>query len=360
MSDGEFRYALVGCGDISHFHGRAARNSQADIRFVACCDMVAERAERWAQTFGCDAAYTDYEKMIREHQPDAVFLATWPTGHREQIEQCLNAGAKNILSEKALAASAEDALAIWRMALDADARVMEGFMYRHHPSIAYLARRIADGAVGEIDAIRATFSAFDPENVDPNDESRNWRQRRECGGGVPYDLACYCVNACSFFAGDLPLRVFCVGDTHETLGLINRMYAMIEYANGVVGEVESSKLADMSQELLLVGAKGRLRLPVSWTQYESVDVTETHCTGWVAYDTTLHQVPAADSYQLQLEHFADACRERAPQRVPLAESVVNAHIIDAMIASMETHEAREVQLSGDLVDDLKRSRENRS
>src|SRR5262245_29821344 len=89
------RIGLVGCGGISHLHARAA--------IVACCDIRRDVAETWARRYGCERAYGDDEAMLREHDLDAVLLATWPAQHHQQVLHCLRAGVRNILCEKALA-----------------------------------------------------------------------------------------------------------------------------------------------------------------------------------------------------------------------------------------------------------------
>ena len=127
---------IVGCGDISHFHARAIEAVSDKIHFTACCDVDRERAEEWATQYDVSAAYGSLEEMLRAETLDAVLLATWPNLHRSQIEFCLNSGIKQILCEKALAITGSEATEIWDMVQNADAFLMEGFMYRH-PQLAF-------------------------------------------------------------------------------------------------------------------------------------------------------------------------------------------------------------------------------
>src|SRR5689334_8793208 len=131
---GPIRLGIVGCGSISHWHGRAAAQT-ADVDIVACCDVQQATAEAWRDRYGSERAYTDYRRMVREHALDGVLLATWPPHHLEQIETCLDAGIRNILCEKSLTVGSADADRVWELARAADALVVEGFMYRHHPAM---------------------------------------------------------------------------------------------------------------------------------------------------------------------------------------------------------------------------------
>lgn len=273
--------------------------------------------------------------MIRSHELDAVLLATWPNLHREQILGCLEAGVRNILCEKALAVTGAEALEIQAAAAKADVLLVEGYMYRHHPAIRRIDELLATGVVGAPDAISAAFSLFDPEESSPDDPGRDWRQRLECAGGVPYDLACYCVDACNRFARTAPRRVMAVGGESARYGTVDRLFGLIEYEDGLVGLLESSKRTDFDHELRISGSRGHIRLPVAWRIETATDVLLSRSVGWGEFETETFPIPEVDPYRLQLESFALAARGEGPPVPTLAESVLNAITLDALLASAE-------------------------
>ena len=337
------RVGIVGCGGIAERHGAAATGC-AEATIVACCDVRNERAEEWAQRYGCERAYADHLTMIREHDLDAVLLATWPVQHREQILACLDAGVRHILCEKSLALTAAEATEIWTAAREADALVVEAFMYRHHPAIAKLEELLAGGAIGELDNVRAAFSLLDPEDSPPDDPTRDWRQRPECGGGVPWDLACYCIDACNHFAPGLPRSALALATTSARYGTVNRLYGLIEYEGGTVGHIESSKRSDFDHELDLSGSHGRLLLPVAWRIEDIVEIELSRGAGWGAFETTSHAIAVVDPYRLQLERFAAAVRGTAPPLPTLSDSVIGAFTLDALLTSAAERTAIPVDL----------------
>jgi len=296
-----------------------------------------ETAEAWSGRYGCERAYDDYLTMLREHELDGVVLATWPNLHHEQVLGCLEAGARNILCEKALALSSAEALEIWTAAADADALVVEAYMYRHHPAIRTMDELLAAGEVGEIDNISAAFSQPDAEESSPEDPGRDWRQQKEYGGGVPYDLACYCVDACNRFARTLPRQVLALATTNERYGTVDRLYGLIEYDDGLVGLLESSKRSDSNHELRISGSGGHVRLRVAWRIDGATEVLVSRSEGWERFETRRFPVPAVDSFRLQLESFAAAARGDMAPEPALAESVLNAITLDALLASAAEH-----------------------
>ena len=268
--------------------------------------MLDNLAEAWAADNGGAHVYTDFATMVREEPLDGVLLATWPNQHRAQIAALLDAGVRHILCEKSLALTGREGWEIFRLAQQAGAYIMEGFMYRHHPVIRRMEALLPD--LGPVDAVRACFSSHDPEVEDPDNTARDWRQRKECGGGIPYDFACYAVNACGLFSGGVPVRAFAVGGESPVYGTINRLYGMIQYANGCVGIIESSKKATMSQELEVTGPLRTLYLPVAWTIHGDSLLAVKDEGPWPLPTAETETIPDADPYRLQLENFAAVIR----------------------------------------------------
>jgi predicted dehydrogenase len=309
-----------------------AAAASRDVAIVACCDAREDAAEAWSERHGCEQSYPDYATMLREHELDAVILATWPNLHREQVLGCLEAGVRNVLCEKALALTGAEALEIWTAAAEAEALVVEGYMYRHHPALRTMDEVIA-GEIGEVDSVAAAFSLFDSEESSPDDPGRDWRQRKECGGGVPYDLACYCVDACNRFAHARPRQVRAVSTTSARYGTVDRLYGLVEYENGVVGMLASSKGSDFDHELRVNGARGHVVLPVAWRIDHPTAMVARRSVGWGKFETTQYPVPVVDAHRLQLESFAAAVRGEGVATPTLAESVLDAYTMDALLAS---------------------------
>jgi D-xylose 1-dehydrogenase (NADP+, D-xylono-1,5-lactone-forming) len=338
-----FRLGIVGCGSIAERHARGAAGS-SEVAIVACADNRVEIASEWAERHGCERAYPDYRSMLGAHDLDGVILATWPNLHCEQVLGCLEAGVRAVLCEKALALNASEAVEIWSAATEVGALVMEGFMYRRHPAIARVDELLAAGAVGEVDSVHAAFSLLDPEEGDPDDPQRDWRQRAECGGGVPYDVACYCVDACNRFAESVPRRAQAVTSTSSRYGTVVRLFGLVEYANGRVGMIESSLRSDVNHELRINASRGHIRLPIAWRIDHPTEVVQARSVGWDVFEENRYAVPVVDAYRLELDGFASAARGEAPPFPALAESVVTAFTTDALLASAGEGIAVDIEL----------------
>lgn len=336
------RIGLVGCGGISERHAKGAAATDA-VSIVACCDVRPDIAQEWSRRYGCERAYDDYLTMVREHELDAVLIATWPTLHRDHVLGCLEAGARNILCEKSLALTGAEALEIWRAADEAGALVVEGFMYRHHPAIAGIDELLAAGSVGQLDNIWAAFSLFDPADSEADDPKRDWRQRKDYGGGAPWDLASYCIDACNRFAASPPKRAMSVTQASDRYGTIDRLWPdrVCERGRRTDRVEQAGRLQPRAPDQRLARQRGASR---RWRIEGPTEVVASRSVGWGEFESERHGIPKADAFRLQLEAFAAAVRENSPTAPSLAESVVSALTLDALLASAAAHEVIDVRL----------------
>ena len=61
--------AVIGAGYFSHFHFDAW-NRIDEVELVACCDTDSEKADAVAGQYHIDDVYTDYRRMLDDHDVD--------------------------------------------------------------------------------------------------------------------------------------------------------------------------------------------------------------------------------------------------------------------------------------------------
>ena len=290
--------------------------------------------------------------MMRDESLDGIIIATWPNLHRDQLIGCLKAGIRFILCEKTLTISGEEAMAVWTTAEKYNAQILEGLTYVHHPRFRQLQDIIASGTYGPVESIRGVFNIHDDEENDPDDPTRNWRQKLDCAGGVPWDFACYPIDACNAFCGGLPTRVYCTGRQSVKFGTITRMHGMIEYENGAIGIVESNKQSSC-QDLQIILRDAVIDMPDQcWSNSPDAILSLRIRKG--LYDTKHENLtsPPADRFVSQLTHFADLIEESATPQIPLERSVINLCVMDALIRSLEQKDPVDVGIPKEIKDSV--------
>lgn len=96
-----YEVAIVGTGENPEEKGRegyamAYRHADAyqsieGCSVVCCADIVRENAEAFADHFGVEGVYEDYEEMLREERPDIVSVCVPPAVHAEIVVGCADA-----------------------------------------------------------------------------------------------------------------------------------------------------------------------------------------------------------------------------------------------------------------------------
>jgi predicted dehydrogenase len=156
MSD-KVKAVLVGCGGISRAWLGAIKDIP-DIEMVAFVDLVEERAQEQAETYGwTDALVTaDMEAAIEQTNPDAVFDCTVPAAHKMVTLTALEHGC-HVLGEKPLADSLANAREMVAAAEKSGKTYAVIQNRRYDPNIRRFVHFLDSGTIGDITTVNADF-----------------------------------------------------------------------------------------------------------------------------------------------------------------------------------------------------------
>ena len=297
----------------------AARTGRVDVVAVASRD--AGRADAYAAEHGIATAHGSYEALLADPDVEAVYISL-PNGmHHEWTMYALAAG-KHVLCEKPYTRHPHEAEEAFDAADAARLVLAEAFMYRHHPQTATVARLVADGAIGRLCAVKATFTF-------PLRDLSDVRALPELDGGALMDVGCYCVSGIRLLAGE-PEHVRGEQVTGTT-GIDMAFHGTLRCAGDVVGQFEATFRSPQRQSLEAVGEDGVLVVEAPWRVDWGGSVTLRRDGA-----TELVEVDEADAYTLELENLADAIEGRAPALLGRADAVGQARAIEALYRSAES------------------------
>jgi len=106
------RVGIIGCGNISDIYVRNAKLFR-DIEIVSCADINPAAAERLANKYSLRE--TDVRTLLAADDIEIVLNLTLPATHAEVSRAAIAAG-KHVYSEKPLATSLQDAIALMQEA----------------------------------------------------------------------------------------------------------------------------------------------------------------------------------------------------------------------------------------------------
>ena len=294
----------------------AAKTDRVDV--VAVGSRDAERAEAYAAEHGLATAHSSYQALLADPDVEAVYISL-PNGmHHAWTMEALAAG-KHVLCEKPYTRHPGEAEEAFDAADAAGLVLAEAFMYRHHPQTAAVARLVADGAVGRLCAVKATFTF-------PLHDLSDVRALPELDGGALMDVGCYCVSGIRLLAGE-PEHVRGEQVTGTT-GIDMAFHGTLRCAEDVVGQFEASFRSPQRQSLEAVGETGVLVVEAPWRLDWGGRVTLRRDG-----ETEVVEVEGTDSYTRELENLADAIEGGAPALLGRADAVGQARVIDALYRS---------------------------
>ncbi|HEX9015242.1 MAG TPA: Gfo/Idh/MocA family oxidoreductase [Chloroflexota bacterium] len=149
------RVAFIGCGSLANRMHYPSLAEMDDVELVACCDLDEAKLGTTAERFGIPRRFTDYNRMLREVDCEAVYaimpsLEPFPN----IVVECIGAG-KHVFLEKPPGVTLA---ACERMAEAAAARgvkTMVGFNRRFAPVVEESRRRVAES--GGVSQMMAEF-----------------------------------------------------------------------------------------------------------------------------------------------------------------------------------------------------------
>lgn len=306
------------------------RGTYSEVTAIASRDL--QRAEAEAQKLGIAKAYGSYEELLADPEIDAIYNPLPNELHVPWSIQALEAG-KHVLCEKPIAMTAAEAQTLVDVARKyPHLKVMEAFMYRHHPQWQRAKELVASGAIGELRTIHSFFSYY---NVDPS----NIRNIAEHGGGGLMDIGCYNISLSRFIFDQEPTRVCGIVEYDPQFNTDRLASGMLDFGRGTATFTCSTQLTSY-QRANIYGTTGRVEIEIPFNA-----PAERPCRMWHAHDGTVEEIvfDVCNQYTLQGDVFSQAIIDDTPMPTPIEDAVANMRVIEGIFES--GREDRWVKLS---------------
>ena len=143
------RIGIIGSGGIAGAHARAYKQ-MPEVEVLAVCDVIPGKAAEFiARTqLPVARAFEDHHKML-ELDLDGVSVCTPNVAHAETSVDALQAG-KHVLTEKPMAVTLDQAVAMARAAKRSGKILTVGFQPRYDPNMVMVRRIVQSGELGKI------------------------------------------------------------------------------------------------------------------------------------------------------------------------------------------------------------------
>jgi len=174
------RTVVIGCGSVSNAYLPVLTKCPY-VEMVSLCDIRPERARKQAEKFNVAHHYPHIDQMLAGEPFDFLINLTDMQEHEHLNRQALEAG-KHVWSEKPIANSLRAGQELLRLARQKGRRLWGAPITVQSPQFAFMARTLAQGALGRVAAAHADYGHQGP----------NWSSFfYEKGGGSMPDLMVY-------------------------------------------------------------------------------------------------------------------------------------------------------------------------
>lgn len=278
-----------------------------------------EKTKTISSRYKIEKAYGSYEELLTDREVEAIYIPLPNHLHVEWAIKALEAN-KHVLVEKPVGLSSEEAEKLLKTSHKyPHLKVMEAFMYRHHPQWIKAKELVDQKVIGDIKAIQSSFSFFED---DPNSIVNN----KEFGGGSLMDIGCYPISLSRFLFNSEPINISSVIDYHPEFKVDVLASGILEFDTGTSIFFSSTQLAD-NQQAQIFGTKGNIKFELPFNP-----PIDRPSKIWVSLGDNCQTIEfeTCNQYTIQADLFALAILNNTPVPTPLEDSVKNMIVLEKL------------------------------
>lgn len=324
--------AVIGVGHWGKNHARAYKElcQEGVADAVQICDVNRARVLELSSTLGIQGT-SDYQQILNDSKIQAVSIATPSRMHYKVAKECMEAG-KDVLVEKPLTMDVAEAEELVRIADKTNRILMVGHIFRYHPAVQELRRRINAGELGRLQTIVSNRGTFGLPRKDM---------------GVIYALGIHELDMFCYLMGvDYPKSVTAVTSKAYSQDIEETAMLAVDFGD-VKGYAFESWLVpghEKRRDLLVVGSQMSARIdylkPQELCLFDTRVITENGApTSIEDKGERVVSIPYAEPLKEELRQFISCVNSR---QKPLADGLVGVRAVvmaEAALTSARTGKA---------------------
>jgi glucose-fructose oxidoreductase len=233
--------ALVGLGYYSTDLLAPALQITKNCYLAGIVTGTPSKAEAWKAKYNIPEKniynYENFDTIADNPDIDVVYVVLPPSMHREYVERAAKAK-KEVWCEKPMAVTAEDCQAMIDACKANGVGLSIGYRCQHEPNTQAYQKIVKDGSLGKVFSLDCA-AGYREGRTD------HWKQKREMGGGVIYDMGVYAIQGARLGANMEPIAVNSAKVWTERPevykdGLGEIVEAELEFPGGVIGKIKTS------------------------------------------------------------------------------------------------------------------------
>ncbi len=217
----KYKLGIIGFGGFGKFLYQAWSTLDT-IEITAVADLIHKESDDPAIKF-----YGKWEELLANDEVDIVSIATPPSTHAEIACEVMKAG-KNVIIEKPLALSMEDARKIISTRDETNVQATVDYMMRFNPVVEVLAGWKENRPFGKLN--RVVVENYAQDEALPQD---HWFWDKSVSGGILVEHGVHFFDLINFISGSEVKKVQ-GWESERNEHMVDKVFANVEYENGLL------------------------------------------------------------------------------------------------------------------------------
>lgn len=320
--------ALVGLGYYSTDLLAPALQLTKNCYLAGIVTGTPSKAEDWKAKYKIPEKniynYENFDSIKDNPDIDVVYVVLPPSMHREYVERAA-AAKKQVWCEKPMAVTSADCQAMIDACKKNGVSLSIGYRCQHEPNTKAFQEIVKGKKLGKVLSLDCA-AGYREGRTD------HWKQKREMGGGVIYDMGVYSIQGARLGSNMEPIAVNSAKVWTERPeiyknGLGEIVEAELEFPGGVIGKIKTS-FAENVNFLNIVCEKGTIEM-APFSAYAGNKGKSP--LGEINFP---FEVPMEQVYQM--DDDAKSIMNGQPMQVPGEEGLRDIRVVEAILKSAET------------------------
>ncbi|OGU32954.1 MAG: dehydrogenase [Ignavibacteria bacterium GWA2_35_9] len=320
------KVAVIGLGSIAQLVHLPNLVKMSNVNLVSVAEINSARLNTIADKFNIKERYTSYKELLEKSDIEAVIVAT-PTGTHKEVAVASLKSKKDVLVEKPLARSFNEAKVIVDTARKNKKKIMVGMNLRYRPDAMILKSIMGAGEIGEPFYVKCGW-------IRRQSSAQRWfTKKEESGGGVIVDLGISLLDLSLWLLNYPPVKSVTTQCYYQnTKNVEDTSLSFLRCKNSSVVNIETSWSLPVEKDIFyftVYGTKGVASLN-PFRIYKKIEAQFIDLTPSQA-ESPLSAFKK--SYLNELKSFIGAVRGLNPVFSSGGQALLRQKVIDAMYQS---------------------------
>jgi glucose-fructose oxidoreductase len=314
--------ALVGLGYYSTDLIAPALQKTKNCYLAGIVTGTPSKAEAWKKKYSIPDKniydYSNFDTIANNPDIDVVYIILPPSMHKEYVIRAAAAG-KHVWCEKPMAMNTTECQEMIDACRKNKQSLAIGYRLQHEPHTKEWRRIVNNKLLGKVKTVSCT-AAYRDNRTD------HWKQKREMGGGVLYDMGVYAIQGARLGTGMEPIAIRSAqtSTTRPEIyknGLDETVVATLEFPGGVIADIRTS-FGENANFLKILCEKGEIKME-PYSAYSGLRGSSPLGEIYTPYE--LHSQQA-----WQMDDDAMSIMQKKPMQVGGEEGLKDIRVVEAI------------------------------